>query len=517
MKLQFAIDRGGTFTDVFARRSDTGAVRVMKLLSVDPQNYPDAPREGIRRVLEAETGRPHPKGEPIPTAAIEWIRMGTTVATNALLERKGERSALLVTKGFRDLLFIGNQARPELFNLHIPPPSVLYDEVVEVDERILLDNPRCQLDKGSFRRETSVTEETVFVTRELNEGSVRQELEALLDKGIRSLAVVFMHSYMHPKHEEKVGALARKMGFRQVSLSSQVMPMIRVVNRGFTATVDAYLTPCIRAYVDGFSSGFENKLRGVNVTFMQSDGGLTRMDDFCGSRAIISGPAGGVVGFARTTHGRETDLPVIGFDMGGTSTDVSRFAGSFDHVFESSTAGVTVQAPQLDVNTVAAGGGSMLFFRAGLFAAGPESAGAHPGPVCYKKGGPLTITDANLCLGRILPEHFPKIFGPNEDEPLDSASARRAFEALAEAVNEFHRKEGGNQGDLTVEQVAMGFIRVANETMCRPIRALTQGKGHDTSHHALACFGGAGGQVSNHKLITVYERNRNERFPLKLL
>ncbi len=365
--------------------------------------------------------------------------------------------------------------------------------MIEVDERIFLDDPRCELDKSTYRQEESVTKEKVFVTAELNEEPIREELNKLLQKGVQSLAVVFMHSYMHPVHEERVGKLAREMGFRQVSLSSEVMPMIRIVNRGFTASVDAYLTPCIRTYVDGFASGFKGCLRNVNVTFMQSDGGLTRMSDFCGSRAIISGPAGGVVGYARTTHGCETDQPVIGFDMGGTSTDVSRFAGEFDHVFESSTAGVTVQAPQLDINTVAAGGGSMLFFRAGLFAVGPESAGAHPGPICYKKGGHLTITDANLCLGRILPQHFPKIFGPNEDEPLDAEATRKAFEKLTAKVNKFHEKEGKKER-LTAEEVAMGFVRVANETMCRPIRALTQGKGHDTSHHVLACFGGAGGQ-----------------------
>jgi len=491
MKFQFSIDRGGTFTDVFARDADSGRIVVAKLLSVDPRNYPDAPREGIRRILEAETGRPHPPEKPIPTDNIDWIRMGTTVATNALLERKGERSALLVTKGFKDLLFIGNQARPELFNLNITPPSILYEEVVEVEERLWLDDARCQLDKAGYRQESSVTKENVIVRGALNVEVVRGQLESLFAKGIRSLAVVFMHAYMHPKHEEAVGELAEEVGFAQVSLSSKVMPMIRIVPRGFTATVDAYLTPCIKSYVDGFASGFQDRLAGVNVTFMQSDGGLTSMDDFCGSRAIISGPAGGVVGYARTTHGRETERAVIGFDMGGTSTDVSRFAGEFDHVFETTTAGVTVQAPQLDVNTVAAGGGSMLFFRSGLFAVGPESASAHPGPVCYRKGGPLTITDANLCLGRILPKYFPHIFGPSEDQPLDEMATRKALADLADKVNGFH---GDAKEKMTVEEVAMGFIRVANEAMCRPIRALTQGKGYDTSRHALACFGGAGGQ-----------------------
>jgi len=287
-----------------------------------------------------------------------------------------------------------------------------------------------------------------------------------------------------------VGEIAKGLGFQHVSLSSDVMPMVRIVPRGFTACADGYLTPCIKTYLDGFASGFKNELAGVNVLFMQSDGGLTPMESFNGSRAILSGPAGGVVGYAMTSYSKEINLPVIGFDMGGTSTDVSRYAGSYEHVFESTTAGVTIQAPQLDVNTVAAGGGSMLFFRSGLFVVGPESASAHPGPVCYRKGGPLAITDANLCLGRILPEYFPKIFGKTEDQPLDKAGTLDAFDALTKEINVF------NEGEKTMsrEEVAMGYIAVANEAMCRPIRALTQGKGYDTSRHALACFGGAGGQ-----------------------
>lgn len=265
--------------------------------------------------------------------------------------------------------------------------------------------------------------------------------------------------------------------------------MVRLVPRGFTSSADAYLTPHVKRYVQGFSEGFKNNLEGTRVLFMQSDGGLTPMLNFNGARAILSGPAGGVVGYAITTWQKETNLPVIGFDMGGTSTDVSRFAGHFEHVFESTTAGVTIQAPQLDVNTVAAGGGSMLFFRSGLFVVGPESAGAHPGPVCYKKGGPLTVTDANLVLGRLLPKYFPKIFGPNEDAELDHPSTMKEFGKLTQEINDFL-----NGIRMSVEEVAMGFIRVANESMCRPIRALTQAKGYDTARHALACFGGAGGQ-----------------------
>uniref|UniRef100_A0A8D3DEN4 5-oxoprolinase, ATP-hydrolysing n=1 Tax=Scophthalmus maximus TaxID=52904 RepID=A0A8D3DEN4_SCOMX len=411
-KFDFAIDRGGTFTDVFARLPD-GRERVLKLLSRDPQNYKDAPTEGIRRVLEEvrNGARAFPRHQPVDTSSIGWIRMGTTVATNALLEREGERTALLVTKGFKDLLHIGTQARPKLFDLVC---------------------------------------------------------------------------------NKAVGALARSLGFTQVSLSSEVMPMVRVVPRGYTVCADAYLTPKIRQYLKGFTSGFEGGLKEVDVLFMQSDGGLTPMDQFCGSRAILSGPAGGVVGYAITSYSQMEKMPVIGFDMGGTSTDVSRYAGQYEHVFEATTAGVTLQAPQLDINTVAAGGGSRLFFRSGMFVVGPESAGAHPGPACYRKGGPLTVTDANLALGRLLPSFFPKIFGPGENEPLSSEETMKHFRHLTQEINlsliSNHRSE------MSVEDVAMGFIHVANEAMCRPIRALTQAKGHDTSQHALACFGGAGGQ-----------------------
>ena len=461
----------------------------MKLLSVDPANYPDAPREGIRRILESETGVTMPQDQPIDTGLIEWIRMGTTVATNSLLERNGERMALLVTQGFKDVLFIGNQARPKLFELDIQCPEVLYEEVVEVKERLLLQSERCELEKTGWREVEGSTGEGLHVVQELDTEKLKKDLEGLRERGISSLACVLMHSYLHASHEEQVGRLARDLGFTHVSLSSQVMPMVRIVPRGFTASADAYLTPCIKKYLSGFSSGFKNNLAGTNVLFMQSDGGLTPMDSFNGSRAILSGPAGGVVGYAMTSFKQETDLPVIGFDMGGTSTDVSRYAGSYEHVFESTTAGVTIQAPQLDVNTVAAGGGSMLFFRSGLFVVGPESASAHPGPVCYRKGGPLAITDANLCLGRILPEYFPKIFGKTEDQPLDRAGSVAAFEKLTKEINEFDQSK-----KMTKEEVAMGFIAVANEAMCRPIRALTQGKGYDTSRHALACFGGAGGQ-----------------------
>ncbi|KAM6900410.1 5-oxoprolinase isoform 2-T2 [Xenentodon cancila] len=506
-KFDFAIDRGGTFTDVFARLPD-GRERVLKLLSRDPQNYKDAPTEGIRRVLEEETGQAFPRDRPVDTSLIGWIRMGTTVATNALLERDGERTALLVTRGFKDLLHIGTQARPKLFDLEVTVPGVLYEEVIEVDERVALRRDDCQLPRKDAKRVvTGGTGDSLEVWKELDMEQVERDLRGVLSRGITSLAVLLLHSYTWSDHEKAVGSLARRLGFTQVSLSSEVMPMVRAVPRGYTVCADAYLTPKIRQYLKSFTSGFKGGLKDVEVLFMQSDGGLTPMEQFCGSRAVLSGPAGGVVGYAITSYSQKEKRPVIGFDMGGTSTDVSRYAGRYEHVFEATTAGVTLQAPQLDINTVAAGGGSRLFFRSGMFVVGPESAGAHPGPACYRKGGPLTVTDANLALGRLLPSFFPKIFGPGENEPLSSEETMKHFHRLTKEINLFlssNKSQVGENGaassqdstqsQMSVEEVAMGFVRVANEAMCRPIRALTQAKGHDTSQHVLACFGGAGGQ-----------------------
>uniref|UniRef100_T1GIZ0 Hydantoinase B/oxoprolinase domain-containing protein n=1 Tax=Megaselia scalaris TaxID=36166 RepID=T1GIZ0_MEGSC len=314
----------------------------------------------------------------------------------------------------------------------------------------------------------------------INKDAIRKDLQEVLKEGITSISVVLAHSYACPEHEIEIGSIAKELGFTHITLSHQAMPMCRLVARGYTACAEAYLTPHVERYLDSFKSGFQNQLQGVDVLFMQSDGGLTQMENFRGARAILSGPAGGVVGYA-ITGSRDTDLPLIGFDMGGTSTDVSRYAGSYEHVIESTTAGVTIQAPQLDINL------------SGLFVVGPESAGAHPGPTCYKKGGPLTVTDANLILGRLLPQYFPKIFGPNENEPLDYEAARKNFEELTVEINAYLKSTNDNRV-LSVEDVALGFIRVANEAMCRPIRALTQSRGFDTSRHALDCFGGAGGQ-----------------------
>ncbi|KAL5054529.1 hypothetical protein RYX36_035211 [Vicia faba] len=494
-KLRFCIDRGGTFTDVYAEIPGHRNGRVLKLLSVDPLNYDDAPVEGIRRILEEFSGEKIPRSSKIPTEKIEWIRMGTTVATNALLERKGERIAVCVTRGFRDLLQIGNQARPSIFDLTVSKPSNLYEEVVEVDERVELVPENEEENQGaSLPVVKGVSGELVKIVKPLDEEVLRPVLKNLLEKGISCLAVVLMHSYTFPQHEQQVERLALRLGFRHVSISSALSPMVRAVPRGLTASVDAYLTPVIKDYLSGFISKFDEGLGKLNVLFMQSDGGLAPKSSFSGHKAILSGPAGGVVGYSQTLFGLETEKPLIGFDMGGTSTDVSRYAGNYEQVLETQIAGAIIQAPQLDINTVAAGGGSKLKFQFGAFQAGPESVGAHPGPVCYRKGGELAITDANLVLGYVIPDYFPSIFGPNEDQPLDVKSTREEFEKLARNINVHRKNQDPSAKDMTVEEIALGFVDVANETMCRPIRQLTEMKGHETKNHALACFGGAGPQ-----------------------
>ncbi|KAI8974933.1 Hydantoinase B/oxoprolinase-domain-containing protein [Pilobolus umbonatus] len=498
--LTICIDRGGTFTDCIGFSGLPGDREyVVKLLSEDPSNYKDAPTEGIRRILEMATGEKYPRSQPVPTTHIESVRMGTTVATNALLERKGERCALLITKGFKDLLTIGNQSRPKIFDLSITKPDVLHQKVfipsfgVKISNRhtlsrLMLLNSVHGEEQPSDNKIKGISGEWISVVKKPDVGLLKVQLTALYNEGFHSIAVCLMHSYTYPDHELLIGKLASSIGFTHISLSSQVMPMIKIVPRGTSATADAYLTPCIKNYIDGFVSGFDDgfKTGKTKLQFMQSDGGLVPVNNFSGFKAILSGPAGGVVGYALTSY--ENNVPVIGFDMGGTSTDVSRFDGHYEHVFETTTAGVTIQAPQLDINTVAAGGGSRLFFKNGMFVVGPESAGAHPGPACYRKGGPLAVSDANLYLGRLLPEYFPKIFGPKENESLDKAIVEEKFKALAKTINQ---STGENK---SIDEIVYGFIKVANESMCRPIRALTEAKGHDASNHVLAVFGGAGGQ-----------------------
>lgn len=394
----------------------------------------------------------------------------------------------------------------------IRKPEVLYQAVVEIDERVTLEDFAEHPERlttnveeaGDANLVRGLSGEAVRILNKPDKSKIQKSLKKLYDDGFRSIAVALMHSYTYPNHEQIVGDIAEEIGFTHISLSFKLMPMIKLVPRATSATADAYLTPEIKRYVSGFQKGFKGDLgvesvkknseeRSTRCEFMQSDGGLVDVGQFSGLRAILSGPAGGVVGYALTSYDPETNIPVIGFDMGGTSTDVSRYgSGRYEHVFETTTAGVTIQSPQLDINTVAAGGGSRLFWKNGLFVVGPESAGAHPGPACYRKGGPLTLTDANLFLGRLLPEFFPKIFGKNEDEPLDVEASKLAFIELTEQINNELKSDGRDQ--MSPEEVAYGFIKIANESMTRPIRSLTEAKGYDTSRHRLATFGGAGGQ-----------------------
>ncbi|EIW77667.1 5-oxoprolinase [Coniophora puteana RWD-64-598 SS2] len=526
--IRICADRGGTFCDIHASYPDPENPKqrketVVKLLSKDP-NYRDAPTEGIRRLLESLTGEKLKRDDVLKTDKIEYIRLSTTVATNALLERKGRKHALLITRGFGDALLIGTQARPRIFDLNIRRPSSLYTKVIEVDERVTLvgyssdpkaDEHAVQFDEdgkvvrgyrgngwdGESNAEgpgdvvKGISGEAVRILEKPDVEKVRQDLQKLRDDGYDSLAIVLLHSYTYPEHEQQIGKLAREMGFSQVSESAALMPMVRLVPRGTSASADAYLTPVLREYLDGFFSGFDESLRDLDVRvprveFMGSDGGLVDLKNFSGLKSILSGPAGGVVGYALTSWDEKKKQPIIGLDVGGTSTDVSRFSGRYETVYETTTAGITIQSPQLDINTVAAGGGSCLAFRNGLFAAGPESAGAQPGPACYRRGGPLAVTDANLLLGRLVSDFFPKIFGPNEDQPLDAEASRKAFEELAKDIN----KQSERETEMGLDEIVYGFIKVANETMCRPIRALTEARGYSTSEHVLASFGGAGGQ-----------------------
>ncbi|KAJ5757391.1 uncharacterized protein N7511_006085 [Penicillium nucicola] len=488
--IRIAIDRGGTFTDAWAQIPGHTADVIFKVLSVSPDEYQDAPTECIRQILEIASGSPIPRGTLLDLQPVESIRMGTTVATNALLERKGERVALLITKGFRDLLKIGNQARPNIFDLSVQRLTQLYETVVEVDERVTVEGfsedpepKHPDVDSDSALR-MGLTGEVVRVLRTPDLEAVRKDLLVIWEQGYRSVAVALMHSYMFQDHEISVAAVARELGFKVVA-SSELQTMAKLVPRCQSAVVDAYLSPLTETYLDEFRMGFKGALEdehGRKVFVNQSDGGLTSLSNFSGLRGVLSGPAGGVVGMSRTCYDAQDGTPVLAFDMGGTSTDVARYAGRLEHIFESTIAQVTIQTPQLDINTVAAGGGSMLFWENGMFKVGPHSAGAHPGPACYGRGGPLTVTDANFFLGRVIPEYFPM--------KLDLSVVREKFVALTAIINT--EKEGSSE--LTAEQVAVGFLSIANATMTRPIRALSEGRGFETAAHNLCCFGGAGGQ-----------------------
>ena len=486
---QFCIDRGGTFTDIVARAPD-GRLLTHKLLSENPEAYADAATAGIGDLLGVA------RGHTLPTELIESVKIGTTVATNALLERKGDRVLLLVSEGFRDALEIGYQARPKIFARKIEKPSMLYASVAEVPERMRAD--------GS-------------VETPLDLAATRAALDAGRADGIDAVAIVFMHAYAHPDHERQAARLAHEAGFTQVSVSHVVSPLVKFVGRGDTTVVDAYLSPLLRRYVErvaaallpsperggsdclgqsGVGSGDLTPTRPASPTdlpltgggspkllFMQSSGGLTSAHLFEGKDAILSGPAGGVVGAVETARlagfGR-----VIGFDMGGTSTDVCHFDGVYERTFESVVAGVRVRAPMMLIHTVAAGGGSILFYDGARFRVGPDSAGANPGPACYRRGGPLTVTDANVMVGKLVPEFFPKIFGPAQDRPLDAGIVQTRFAALAAEIGD------GREA----AQVADGFIRIAVENMANAILSISVQRGYDVTDYVMNTFGGAGGQ-----------------------
>ena len=452
---EFWIDRGGTFTDIVARRPD-GALLTHKLLSENPEQYNDAAVAGIRKLLGLDAG------EAISPAQVDAVKMGTTVATNALLERKGEPMILLITRGFRDALRIAYQNRPRLFDRQIVLPELLYREAIEVEERI---------------------DAQGMIVTPLNEAAVRRDLEAAYAAGYRAAAVVLMHGYRHQQHEARVEAIAREIGFTQVSVSHKVSPLMKLVSRGDTTVVDAYLSPILRRYVDQVAS----QMNGVRLLFMQSNGGLTDAHRFQGKDSILSGPAGGIVGMVRTAETAGFDR-IIGFDMGGTSTDVSHYAGEFEREFETQVAGVRMRAPMMSIHTVAAGGGSILHFDGTRLRVGPDSAGANPGPACYRRGGPLTVTDCNVMLGKIQPAYFPAVFGPKADQPLDREVVVQKFTELAE---EIFQATGTRR---TPEEVAEGYIEIAIGNMANAIKFISVQRGHDITDYTLTTFGGAGGQ-----------------------
>ncbi len=452
---QFWIDRGGTFTDIVAQRPD-GELVTHKLLSENPEHYRDAAVQGIRDLMGVAAGT------PIPGSSIEVVKMGTTVATNALLERQGDRTLLITTDGFRDALRIGYQTRPRLFDREIVLPEMLYERVVEIDERVMANGN---------------------VLRAFDADASRPLLQAAYDDGIRSVAIVFMHGYRFTEHEAAAAALARDIGFTQVSTSHETSPLMKLVSRGDTTVVDAYLSPLLRRYVDQVAA----ELGGTRLMFMQSSGGLTDANRFQGKDAILSGPAGGIVG-AVETAGQAGFDKIISFDMGGTSTDVAHYDGEYERAFETQVAGVRMRAPMMLIHTVAAGGGSICFFDGARYRVGPESAGANPGPACYRRGGPLSVTDCNVMLGKLQPDFFPHVFGANQDAPLDADVVREKFTALAKEIHE------ATGDERTPAAVADGYLKIAVENMANAIKKISVQRGYDVTGYTLNCFGGAGGQ-----------------------
>ena len=452
---QFWIDRGGTFTDVVALRPD-GTLATMKLLSENPRHYRDAALAAIRRFLQLSPDA------AIPPALVESVRMGTTVATNALLERQGEPTVLVVTRGFADVPRIGTQDRPRLFDRRIVLPALLHARVIEADERVRADGT---------------------VERALDEAGLEERLREAWHEGFRAVAIAFVHGYRHPEHELRAAAVAERIGMRKVSLSHRMTALMKFVGRADTAVADAYLTPILRRYVDDVA----RELGGVRLMFMQSNGGLVDAQLFQGRDAVLSGPAGGIVGMARSAEACGV-THAIGFDMGGTSTDVAHYAGEFERTLESIVAGVRLRAPMMQIHTVAAGGGSILDFDGARMRVGPRSSGAHPGPACYRNGGPLSVTDCNVLLGKLQPRYFPTVFGPAGDEPLDLDAVRAGFDALAARIS-------GTTGTVrSPEDVAEGFLDIAVANMANAIKRISVQRGHDVSRYTLVCFGGAAGQ-----------------------
>ena len=459
-KWQFWIDRGGTFTDIIGRNPE-GKISTHKLLSENPQQYSDAAIQGIRDILSLKSY------DQIPIDKIDLIKMGTTVATNALLERNGERTLLAITKGFGDILRIGYQQRPNLFALDIKLPDMLYSEIEEIDERVDI--------HGN-------------IIKKLDKSGTEVKLKKAFDNGYRSIAIVLLHGYRYKKHENQINLIAQKIGFEQISVSHQVIPLMKIVPRGDTTVIDAYLSPILRRYVNQFENalGTEKKDKG-KLMFMQSNGGLTDAHFFQGKDAILSGPAGGVVGMVKTGE-KAGFKKLIGFDMGGTSTDVCHYNGDYERTLETQVAGVRLRAPMMLINTVAAGGGSILHFDGSRYRVGPDSAGANPGPACYRNGGPLTVTDCNVMLGKLNPELFPKVFGKNANQQIDVSIVKEKFNVLAKEISNATKKA------VSPIEVAEGFLSIAIECMANAIKKISVQRGYDVSKYTLSCFGGAGGQ-----------------------